>query len=351
MTEYTHLLENLIRCRAVSADIPAVNRATEVMRQFLSSHGLFCTVETDDKGRNILYAAPREGKTPEYLLNAHLDVVPAEESMFTPVCKDGRMYGRGANDCQGCAVAIARALVLAGKDGKAGAFFSADEEIGGDTTAWMIRAGYRPRKLGIIVDADPWSINYAQKGILNLTLVAHGRAGHAAAPWDSDNALDRLIDGYVKVRSAWPAMSPDIYGDSLAATVCQAGSVVNRIPERAEMKLNLRYVNPEDKEKIIENIRAISGLEVLYGNDCCPPVACDPEAPALKDLRSAMEKAFGREIGLTRMCGATDARHFPADTPVAVLGIAGEGCHSDGEWADLESIRLYSEMLAGVIKA
>ena len=139
-----------------------------------------------------------------------------------------------------------------------------------------------------------------KQGILNLTLAAHGKAGHAAHPWEADNALDRLIDGYVKVRNAWPAMSEAHYTDSLAATICQAGSVINRIPERAEMKLNIRYVNPEDKEKIIEKIRSLSGLEVLCGDDCCPPVACDPEAPALKELRSAMEKAFHREIGLTK---------------------------------------------------
>lgn len=351
MTEYIKLLEDLIRCRPVSTDIPAVNKATELMRDFLAGHGLHCTLEDAPDGRKILYAAPRDGKSPEYLLNAHLDVVPAQESMFSPYVEGSRIYGRGSNDCLGCAVAIARALVLAGQDGKAGAFFSADEEIGGDTTAWMVRHDYKAEKLVIILDASPWSINYAQKGILNLTLAAHGKAGHAAHPWEADNALDRLIDGYVKVRNAWPAMSEAHYTDSLAATICQAGSVLNRIPERAEMKLNIRYVNPEDKEKIIEKIRSLSGLEVLCGDDCCPPVACDPEAPALKELRSAMEKAFHREIGLTRMCGATDARHFPADTPVAVLGIEGEGCHSDGEWADLDCIRDYSEMLAGVIKA
>lgn len=351
MKEYISLLEELIKCRAVSSDIPAVNQATMLMHDFLAGHGLYCKLEEDAAGHKILFAAPREGKNPEYLMNAHLDVVPAEEHMFTPEVKGNRIYGRGTGDCQGCAVAIARALVLAGKDGRAGAFFSADEEVGGDTTAWMVAQGYRASKLAIIVDAAPWSITYAQKGILNLTLTAVGKAGHAAAPWDSDNALDRLIDGYVKIRAAWPEMKPEIYGDTMAATICQVGSVVNRIPERAEMKLNIRYVKPEDREKIMENLRTLSGLDVRCGDDCCPPVACDPEAPALQELRCAMEKAFGREITLTRMCGATDARHFPTDVPVAVLGIEGEGCHSDGEWADLDCIRAYSEMLAGVIRA
>ena len=179
MTEYIALLEDLIRCRPVSSDIPAVNNATMRMRDFLSAHGLYCTLEESADGRKLLYAAPREGKKPDYLFNAHLDVVPALESMFTPVQQGNRMYGRGATDCLGNATAIARALVLAGKDGKAGAFFSADEETGGETTAFMVQKGYIAEKMVIIMDANPWSITYAQKGILNVTLTARGKAGHS----------------------------------------------------------------------------------------------------------------------------------------------------------------------------
>ena len=110
MTEYIALLEDLIRCRPVSSDIPAVNNATMRMRDFLSAHGLYCTLEESADGRKLLYAAPREGKKPDYLFNAHLDVVPALESMFTPVQQGNRMYGRGATDCLGNAVAVARFL-------------------------------------------------------------------------------------------------------------------------------------------------------------------------------------------------------------------------------------------------
>ena len=349
MKEYIELLENLIRCRAASADIQAVNRATMTMHDFLAARGLYCKLEENAEGRLILYAAPTEDKTPDYLLNAHLDVVPAPEAMYTPEVREGKIYGRGASDCQGCAVAIARALVLAGKDGRGGAFFSSDEEIGGFTTQEMIRRGYRAEKLAVIVDAGAWSITYAQKGILNATLVAHGHAGHASTPWAFDNALDRLIDGYCKVRAAWPAMGDDIWGDSMAATVCHVGTVSNRIPEIAEMTLNIRYTELGGDLKILDFLRETSGLEVKRDSHACPPVVCDPEDPEIRNLRGTMEKVFRREIGLVRMCGATDARHFPPETPVAILGIEGEGCHSDLEWADLDCIRGYSEMLAEFI--
>lgn len=348
MKEYIELLEKLIRCRAASADIPAVNRATMLMHDFLAAHGLYCKLEESADGRKILYAAPREGKTPDYLFNAHLDVVPALEPMYNPEVRGDRIYGRGASDCQGCAVAIARALVLAGPNGRAGAFFSADEELGGNTTAAMVRLGYLPKKLAVIVDAGAWSITYAQKGILNATLVAHGRAGHASRPWDHDNALDRLIDGYVKVRAAWPKMGPDIWGDTMAATICHVGTVSNRVPEIAELTLNIRYTELGGDRKIIDFLRETSGLEVKTDSHACPPVTCDPNDPEIRNLRQIMEKSFGRSIELRRMCGATDARHFPAGIPVALLGIEGEGCHADVEWASLECIRLYSEMLAAL---
>ena len=81
MNEYTELLEKLIRCKAVSGEIQNVNRAVGVMRDFLESKGIACVTETLD-GREILYASAMPGKVQDIMLNAHLDVVPAPDSMF-----------------------------------------------------------------------------------------------------------------------------------------------------------------------------------------------------------------------------------------------------------------------------
>jgi len=348
MKEYLDLLEKLIRCRAVTSDIPAVNRATGIMRDFLTSHGLHCITEKMPDNREILYAAPTAGKEPEYLLNAHLDVVPAPAGMFDPKMDGPSMIGRGTSDCQGCAVAIARALVKAGPAGRAGVFFSTDEETGGDTTREMVRLGYRAKKMVIIVDASPWAVCYAQKGIINARLIARGTAGHSSEPWNFDNALDKLIDGYSKIRAAWPEMAPEIWGDSMAATTFHAGDADNRIPDYAAMNLNIRYVKPDGEKKIVSRLEEISGLEVEVTRTS-PPVTCDPDHPEIRKLRDAMTQKFQREITLERMCGATDARHFPAGIPVAMLGLEGKGCHSTFETVNTDSIRLYSEMLAEFI--
>ena len=52
------------------------------------------------------------------------------------------------------------------------------------------------------------------------------------------------------------------------------------------------------------------------------------------------------------MDGATDARHFvKLGVPVAILGTCGDGMHSSGEWAELQSLRDYADLLTAFLTA
>lgn len=96
--EVLELYKNLIRCRAVSADIEAVNKSEKTLLAFLQAKGLYCSEELIN-GRVVVYASTRPGKVQDVLLNAHLDVVPAAyEEQFEPREDGDRMYGRGARD-------------------------------------------------------------------------------------------------------------------------------------------------------------------------------------------------------------------------------------------------------------
>ena len=68
--------------------------------------------------------------------------------------------------------------------------------------------------------------------------------------------------------------------------------------------------------------------------------------------REAMAKAFGREIPMVRMHGATDARHFtgPGAAPVAMIGVEGWRCHDEGEGATLASIQAYADLLVAFVR-
>ena len=343
MDEYLSLLENLIRCKAVSENIANVNRAVGTMRSFLESKGVFCKTEILD-GREILYASAMPGKEQDFLLNAHLDVVPAPDPMFEPEIKDGKIYARGSSDCQGNAVVLARILCELNGKASVSAVFSSDEEIGGSTTLAMVERGYAARKMVLILDAAPFCIANAQKGIIKVTLRAKGKGGHSSEPWALKNPIDLLIDGYVKLRSLWPELTADHWCNTMAPCIIRGGSVSNQVPDTAEMVLNIRYIREEDSKKIAEMIRSV-GLDADIFQ-MCDPVFVDEKHPLMHDLKKKMETFFNREIPFYRMHGATDARHFAQlKVPVAILGTLGGGMHSSGEWLELRNAEDYTALL------
>jgi len=323
------LLSDLIRCRPVSSDIAAVNRAMQVMHRFLQEKGVFCVIE-EVKGRQVLYASTRPGKAQDLLLNAHLDVVPADAALFEPRVEGDRLYGRGSSDDLSNAVCIAQVLCRQLGKASAGAIFTADEEIGGSTTEAMIQRGYVARKFAIVMDGPSCRIAVAQKGIQIMKLRAKGRGGHASEPWKFDNPIDKLIDGYLRLRQQWPEVTADQqWQNTMAPCILEAGFAGNQIPDEASMVLNFRYIERADREAIIEKVQRLTGLEIELDRQC-EPVVSDENSPELQMLARVIRKYCPEQPGgFVRMNGATDARHMLSmGVPIAITSVKGEGCHS-----------------------
>jgi succinyl-diaminopimelate desuccinylase len=346
MNDTIALLEKLIRTRPVTTDPARVNAATAVMREHLESRGIFCRVE-EFAGRHILYASNRENGTPEIILNSHLDVVPAAEEQFEPVVRDGKLFARGACDCLGNAACLAKILL----DAKAhvAAVFSADEETGGETTKHMVDLGYTAKHAVLILDSggEP-TIVYEQKGILVVHLTAKGRDGHAAYPWNCDDPIDKLMAGYTKFRAKWRNPdSDDDWRNSMAACMLSAGSAHNQIPPEATVTINFRLVDEASRAEILRDLAETTGCEITLGEDI-PPVSFDKDHPVFKKLQHALSEhaCGGREVPLTRICGATDSRHWKTlGIPVPVLGVTGGNEHAADEYVELDSIGRYANAI------
>ena len=347
MEPYIGLLRQLIGLKTITAHVENVNRAQDTIRAFLSEHGVTCAMEELD-GRKILYASNTPGKTPDLLLNAHVDVVPAEnDAQFSPVIEGDWIVGRGSGDCLGNAVCAAKTLCEAGPGVSIGAIFSSDEEAGGRTTEHMVRLGYAARRLVCVLDNfDDDNICFAQKGIMYLKLSARGTSGHSSTPWLFDNPIDKLVTGWARLLEKWknPAKD-DQWHASIAGTMLHAGIIANQIPDTAEMTVNVRTTRPEEEESIMKFIRETTGLEVEYVSGR-PPLAVRSDAEDLDLLAEVMAEHFGKKPGFTRMNGATDACHFAAGSaPVAIIGIRFSGAHAKSERASLSSLESYSLML------
>lgn len=160
------------------------------------------------------------------------------------------------------------------------------------------------------------------------------------------NPVDKLLAAYAAFKKRWKnPSSSDCWHKSMAATVLRAGMAGNQIPDTAEMTLNFRYVKPEGKEEILQQLRALPGVEIAI-LESCPPVFMFRDAPEFKILERVMTQVLGGKVEYTRSSGATDARWFVTlNKPIAVLGIESAGCHGKDEKARIESIRQYAEIL------
>lgn len=340
MKVYLELLQTLIRKQPVTAQIENVNAVTEILREFLAEHKCHTVVEELD-GRKILYASNCGSDIPDVLLNAHVDVVPAEPADFEPYIKDGRLYGRGSADCLGNAISATRAVIEAPAGVKLAVVFSSDEEVGGKTTAAMVERGYTAKHAILVLDNSENNIIYSQKGILTARLTAEGKSGHAAYPWYCDNPVEKLMYGYTKFRDQWVnPVNEDDWRSSLAPCILKAGDANNRIPEKAEMVLNFRFVRDNEQEDILKALRDITGCEATP-IEVMQPVAFSADIPEFKLISTIMEAHDKtRKYPLQRLCGATDARHWKlTGRPVAVAGAIGENIHSQNECVEIDALK------------
>ena len=343
-------VKELVAIPSASADVPQVNRAMRAMKDYLEKRGVWCVMERHPNGNELLFAATRPGKVQDFIISAHLDVVPASvEGQYEMKYRDGKIVGRGVSDCKGRCVVVAETLAKLNGKVSVGCIFGGDEELGGYTTRWMVERGYRPKKMVIVADARYGKVFYAHKGHCVVRMKAKGRGGHAARPWECDDSITRLVRGYLKVRDAWDARHPatdDKWFDSIVPTVLRSeGDVVNRIPSEAEIIINLRNVNPGAKDELLAMIREQAGCEaeiVRYS----PPVNSNPNHPLVRGVLKAMREVCGKgEMG--RMAGATDARCFvDCGVPIAIVGTLGGNAHGNGEWADPATFDLFGEWLS-----
>lgn len=353
MDEYMELMKELIRCRPVSGDPSAVNKANGILKSFLEARGLFCTLEqTGD--RTCLYASTRPGRTPALLLNSHVDVVPAvSEAEYETYEKDGWVYGRGTADCLGNTVCVAKVLCEVRDRADVGAIFSSDEEIGGETARIMVERGYGAGKMCIVLDAwQEHKIITQHKGLLSVKLSAHGEGGHSSLPWGKPNPIDILADAYIRIRALWTERDDPSLGswrNSMAPCIFRSGVVDNQIPSEGELILNFRFLKDPDCEKILRMLRSVCPeVTVLRTRS---PLATDENAPAVQLLKQTVEDVLGRPSGFSRVCGASDACHLKAiGVPVVIMGVNGTGYHGAGEKMEIKTMdelfRILTEYIA-----
>ncbi|MGN6540583.1 MAG: M20 family metallo-hydrolase [Ginsengibacter sp.] len=124
---------------------------------------------------------------PTLLLNSHHDTVKPNKGYtlnpFEPIARDGKLFGLGSNDAGGALVSLLATFVhFYDADLPFNIIFaaSAEEEISGKNGVEILLK--KLPKIDCAIVGEPTLLNMAvaEKGLLVLDCIAHGKAGHAA---------------------------------------------------------------------------------------------------------------------------------------------------------------------------
>ena len=289
------------------------------------------------------------------LLMSHIDVVSADPDQFEPHEQAGKLYGRGSLDDK---YAVALSLVLLEQhlremhqQGKGqqdlpfGLLITSDEEAGGFNGAGRILPTLDPRFVILLDGGSPDEVVVKQKGFAKLRLVSRGRAAHGSQPWLGENAIEKLIDDYVKFRALFDADQAEGWHRTVNLSILHSGrpgtaESFNQVPDYAEAILDVRYTERDDLDALISGLREEASSEVIV--EARGPVFIGDQSPYLDRL---LEVAPHVRLGSTH--SASDARFLTENgIPGIVWGAGGdESAHSPDEHVDLHSVQqLYDDL-------
>ncbi|MBI3553843.1 MAG: M20/M25/M40 family metallo-hydrolase [Elusimicrobia bacterium] len=326
--------------------------AADYLKTELAKDGIASEIFTSSPTRSSLVARLKgSGAMRPIVLMCHTDVVPAaakdwSQPPFAASEKDGYIYGRGTADIKSMCAVEASLLVWLKRTKTALArdvifFAEADEETGNRQRHidWLMKEhaeavaaefGVNEGGNTLWSDDGPYEIRIqaAEKEYMDLTLVAHGQAGHASVP-RSDNAVTALARavtrlsmhhfpaqvnavarGFLETQaksakgelksaiemalSAKPGPILDMAADRLAGinpefaamlrntvtpTILAAGYKANVIPGEAQATCNARLMPGVRAEDLIAEVKeaiADPSIEVRYDPPTREPVGTMP---------------------------------------------------------------------------
>ncbi len=235
------LLSELISTPSVSRDEKA---AADVLQRKIKEWRLPCK----RIGNNLIVAKRLSKKKPTMLLNAHIDTVKPVETWtrdpFVPTIEDGKLYGLGANDCGGGLVSLLQVyrILSEEKDIPYNIIYvaSCEEEVSGQNGFAAVLPELPPIDVAIVGEPTGMNPAIAEKGLMVIDGVAHGKSGHAARN-EGVNAINEVLDDLQWLRDyQFRKVSPFLGETRATVTVVHAGTQHNVIPDKVEFVIDVR---------------------------------------------------------------------------------------------------------------
>lgn len=256
-TEVLTLLQNLIATPSFSREEA---KTGDLIEQFLQQKGVI----TQRKLHNIWAKNLHfDSAKPVILLNSHHDTVRPNQGYtrdpFSPDMVDGKLFGLGSNDAGGALACLLATFLYfyAQENLPFNLIFaaSAEEEISGHNGIELILQDLGRVDFGIVGEPTQMQLAIAEKGLMVLDAVAHGRSGHAARE-EGENALYNAMEDIAWIRSfRFPKTSEVLGPVKMSVTVIQSGSQHNVVPDRCDFTVDVRVNECYTLEEVLTEMQ------------------------------------------------------------------------------------------------
>jgi succinyl-diaminopimelate desuccinylase len=338
-----------------TADRPGeLQRALDFVVNFAGPGFRIERFESGGKASVLIY---RGEERPHFriILNAHLDVVPAEPHQFRPRRDGTRLYARGAQDMKVSGLIEAQVFRELGNSVPYPLALQlvTDEEVGGrDGTLHQISHGVGGDFV-IIGEYSGLRIATDSKGMITATLRAAGRAGHSAYQWQGDNALVKLQRSLARLLDAYPVATEEAWRTTVNVARIETPNLArNQIPAFAEAWLDIRFpsedvnLNGKNAPQVAAYLESFCEPGVTAVVDHVdPPHHAERDRPDMKRLAESV-RSQGYSADFLRKHGAADGRfYYQRGMDAVIFGIGGDGLHGADEYADTTTIMPYYRAL------
>jgi len=302
----------------------------------------------------------------DFLFLGHMDTVFLEgTAQQRPFAINGKhAKGPGVCDMKGGLVAILHVMETLQHFGitdnlSVYAGFNSDEEVGSSASrAWLEDMAAKSKRVFIF---EPCRIGgervLQRKGAGWYNVICHGKAAHAGVePEKGANAVVEMAHHIVDIAKFG---NPEL-GTTVNVNIVNGGTKGNVIPDFAKARVDVRFVETSEVERVEACFRDIAqrghvgGVRTeVDGEVNRPPMIPSQKTLQLWDQIADIGTRLGQEMKLIATGGGSDGNFTSAMGIPTIDGMGPRGgrAHSEDEFLNLESITPTVQLVSEICKA
>ncbi|TGE14218.1 M20 family metallo-hydrolase [Hymenobacter elongatus] len=339
------LLAELIQTPSFSRE---EDQTADLIFRFLALRGALTRRDKNNVWAVSRYFNPAK---PTILLNSHHDTVKPGTTWtadpFGGTVEGDKLTGLGSNDAGAAAVSLLATflyfhtrpdlpynLICA---------ITAEEEVSGADGIRRLLPLLPTIALGIVGEPTQMGLAIAEKGLVVLDCVAHGRTGHAARD-EGENALYKAMTDIEWLRHyQFPEVSALLGPVKMTVTQILAGSQHNVVPDRCQFVVDVRTNEFYSNEAVVQMVQQHVQADVVPRSTHLNSSRIAPAHPIVRKAAALGHTAFGSAT-------LSDQSMMPFDTVKMGPGDSARS-HTPDEYILLSEVRAgikgYIELLEG----